>query len=281
MSLLSIENLQTFFYDKNNITKAVDGLTVHVNSGEIVALVGESGSGKSVSALSVLRLVPPPGKIIGGSILYKDKNLLHLSKKEMQAVRGKEIGLVLQEPLSALNPLFKAGEQIAEVMRHHFKWPRKKARVETMLLMEKVRLEDVERIYNAYPHELSGGQRQRVLIAAALAARPNLLIADEPTTALDTTIQKQILELLKNLQNEFHLSLLLITHDLGVVAEIADRVYVMSSGKVVESAPTNELFQNPQHPCTRALIEAMPSLPQGQKLPSPASEPLLHSLSKK
>ncbi len=178
----------------------------------------------------------------------------------MRAVRGREIGLVLQDPLSALNPLLKVGEQISEVLRCHFKLSKKEAKRKSFKLMKKVQLDDVERIYNAYPHELSGGLRQRILIAIALAAQPTLLIADEPTTALDTTIQKQILELLKKLQKEFQLSIFLITHDLGVVSEIADRVYVMNTGEIVESARTRELFKNPQHPYTKALLDAMPKI---------------------
>ena len=260
MNLLRIENLKTHFFTGKRVVKAVDGLSIDVKKGEIVALVGESGSGKSVTAMSILRLVPPPGRIVSGSIRYNQQDLLQLPKKQMQTVRGRGIGLVLQDPLSALNPLFKAGEQIAEVMRYHFKWSKKKAMAETKQLMEKVQLVDVDRIYNAYPHELSGGLRQRILIAAALAAQPRLLIADEPTTALDSTIQKQILELLKKLQHDYDLSILLITHDLGVVSETADRVYVMNAGTVVESADSNELFRNPQHAYTKALLNAMPRI---------------------
>ena len=260
MALLTIDNLKIHFINGRETIKAVDGFSMFVDNGEIVALVGESGSGKSITALSILRLVPPPGRIVEGSIYFEKNNLLELSKREMQSIRGREIGLVLQDPLSALNPLFKSGEQIAEVLRCHFKWSRKKAKFEAKQLMERVQLSDVERIYNAYPHELSGGLRQRVLIAAALAAQPRLLIADEPTTALDSTIQKQILKLLKNLQKDFNLSILLITHDLGGVSEIADRVYVMNAGKIVESAVTQDLFQNPQHAYTKSLLDAMPKI---------------------
>lgn len=260
MMLLKIENLKIHFHSKGRIIKAVDGMNLSMNKGEIVALVGESGSGKSITALSILGLVPSPGRIVDGKIIYKEKNLLNFTKQQMRAVRGREIGLVLQDPLAALNPLFRSGEQISEVLRHHFKLSKKEAKQESFKLMEKVQLSDVERIYNAYPHELSGGLRQRILIAIALAAQPALLIADEPTTALDSTIQKQILELLKKLQKEFELSILLITHDLGVVSEIADRVYVMNEGKIVESAHTRELFNNPQHPYTKALLDAMPKI---------------------
>ena len=260
MTVLKVENLKTYFFDKKQIIKAVDGLTLSVAAGEIVALVGESGSGKSITALSILRLTPPPGRIVSGHIIYKSNNLLEFTERQMRTVRGREIGLVLQDPLSALDPLFKAGEQIAEVFRYHFNMSRRRAKMESLQLMEKVQLPDIERIYNAYPHELSGGLRQRVLIAIALAARPSLLIADEPTTALDATIQKQIIGLLKNLQSEFDLSLLLITHDLGVVSEIADRVYVMNAGQIVESAATEDLFQRPQHQYTKALLDAMPKI---------------------
>ena len=257
MSLLAVENLATHFLDKAPI-KAVDGVSFKVKRGEIVALVGESGSGKSITALSILRLVPASGKIINGSIRLDGQELLHLSKKQMRSIRGRKIGLIMQDPLSALNPLFKSGEQISEVMRCHFKMRNNEAKIRTKELMSKVRITDVDRVYDAYPHELSGGLRQRILIAAALAAEPKLLIADEPTTALDTTIQKQILEVLKQLRIDFNLSILLITHDLGVVAEVADRVYVMKSGKIVESATTSDLFRAPRHSYTKALLEAMP-----------------------
>ena len=259
MSLLKIDNLVVHFETKP-LVKAVDGISLEINKGEIVALVGESGSGKSVTALSILRLVSEPGKIKSGGIAFKQQELLQLSPKQMRAVRGREISLILQDPLSALNPLFKSGEQIAEVMRYHFKLSKKKATTRAKELMHKVRISDVDRVYDAYPHELSGGLRQRILIAAALAAEPSLLIANEPTTALDTTIQKQILELLKQLGEDFDLSILLITHDLGIVSEIADRVYVMKAGRIVEFAETIDLFESPQQDYTRALLEATPKI---------------------
>ncbi len=260
MTLLSVKNLKTSFYSQGRIFKAVDGLNLTVNEGECVALVGESGSGKTISALSILQLVPPPGKIEDGSVYFRNRDLLTLSQRHMRSIRGKQIGLVLQDPLSALNPLMRVGEQIAEVMRYHLNYSRKKAKAESLLLMERVQLDDVERIYAAYPHELSGGIRQRALIAVALAAQPSLLIADEPTTALDTTIQSQILELLRSLQREFQLSLLLITHDLGVVANLAEKVAVMYHGTVVECAPTSSVFTQPMHPYTQLLLNSMPKI---------------------
>ncbi len=260
MTLLSIENLKTSFYSRGGLLNAVDGLSLSVNLGECVALVGESGSGKTMTALSILQLVPPPGVIEQGAIYFRNRNLLNLSNRQMRQVRGRQIGLILQDPLSALNPLMRVGEQIAEVMRFHFGFSRKKAKMESLLLMERVHLDDVQRVYSAYPHELSGGLRQHVLIAVALAARPSLLIADEPTTALDTTIQSQILDLLRSLQREFNLSLLLITHDLGVVASLAEKVAVMYAGKVVEYAPTSTLFSQPAHPYTELLLDSMPKV---------------------
>lgn len=259
--ILSIENLTTAFYGKTTVLKAVDRLHLTIQEGESVALVGESGSGKTVTALSILQLLPPAGAIDSGAIYFRDKNLLELSERDMRHVRGKNIGLILQDPLAALNPLMRVGEQIAEVMRYHFGYSKKQAKSETLLLMERVRLEDVERIYAAYPHELSGGLRQRALIAVALAAQPALLIADEPTTALDTTIQSEILKLLKSLQHEFQLTLLLITHDLGVVANIAEKVAVMYAGQVVECSPTETLFSHPMHPYTELLLNSMPQVP--------------------
>jgi len=261
MSLLSIENLQVFFEQKNTVIKAVNGLDLAVHEGETVALVGESGSGKSMTALSILRLVPSSGRIVNGGILFRDQNILAFTPKEMQQLRGKRIGLIMQDPLGALNPVIRVGEQIAEVLRQHFQYPRKEAKNEALSMMRTVQLTDVEKIYDKYPHQLSGGERQRILIAIALACRPQLLIADEPTTALDVTIQSQILDLLTSLKKQFNLSLLLITHDLGIVAQIADRVAVMYAGKIVEQAGTPDLFQDPRHPYTQLLLHAMPKVP--------------------
>ncbi len=256
MPLLSIQHLHTCF-DRTN---AVDGLDLDILKSETVALVGESGSGKSMTALSIMRLVPPPGKISDGKILFQKNNLLERSEKEMQRIRGRQLGLIMQDPLAALNPVIRVGEQVAEVLRHHFQYSRKTAKREALDMLRTVQLEAVETAYSKYPHQLSGGERQRVLIAAALAGRPQLLIADEPTTALDVTIQSQILNLLKSLKEQFNLSLLLITHDLGIVAEVADRVAVMYAGKIVEQAKTAELFHHPGHPYTQLLFHAMPKV---------------------
>ncbi|RMF56320.1 MAG: ABC transporter ATP-binding protein, partial [Calditrichaeota bacterium] len=251
-------SLQTFFFKKEGVVKAVDGLDLEIKEGETVALVGESGSGKSVTALSIFRLVPPPGRIVGGRMLFQGRDLLELPEKQMATIRGRQMGLILQDPLSALNPVMRTGEQIAEVFRHHFAMKRKPARLKALELMERVQLPNPERLYKTYPHQLSGGQRQRALIAMALAGRPALVVADEPTTALDVSVQSQILALLQSLKQEFQLSLLLITHDLGIVAQVADRVAVMYAGKVVETAPTETLFQNPLHPYSQGLLEALP-----------------------
>jgi len=260
MPLLVVENLKTVFSHKNRSLDAVNGLNLSIDRGETVALVGESGSGKTMTALSILRLVPEPGRIIEGKIFFQGVDLLTLSRKQMQAVRGREIGLVLQDPLSALNPVMRVGEQLAEIFWYHFRYSHRQAKKEAKTMMQIVQLENGEEIYSKYPHELSGGQRQRMLIAIALACRPQLLIADEPTTALDVTIQYQILELLETLKKRLDLSLLLITHDLGIVAEIADVVAVMYAGKIVERARTSDLFSHPLHPYTQLLLQAMPKV---------------------
>lgn len=260
MALLEIKNLRVVFDDKNGLFKAVDGLNLQINAGETVALVGESGSGKTLSALAILRLVPEPGRISEGKIIFQNNDIVLLDRRKMQAIRGKKIGLIMQDPLSALNPVIRVGEQISEVLRYHFHYDRKKAKVEAESMMRIVQLEQVDKLYRKYPHQLSGGQRQRILIAIALACKPELLIADEPTTALDVTIQSQILVLLKQLKSQFNLALLLITHDLGIVAEIADKVAVMYAGQIVEQAATADLFSHPLHPYTQLLLSAMPKV---------------------
>ncbi|MFQ5604693.1 MAG: ABC transporter ATP-binding protein [bacterium] len=267
-SLLCLRSLKTYFYKKDGILKAVDGIDLEITCGQTLALVGESGSGKTITALSIFRLVPSPGKIVGGAIEFKGRNLLTLSEKEMTAVRGRQMGLILQDPLSALNPVMRVGEQIAEVFRHHFSMKNKPARHAALALMERVKLPNVQQNYRAYPHQLSGGMRQRVLIAMALACRPALVIADEPTTALDVSIQSQILSLLKELKDEFQLALLLITHDLGIVARMADQVAVMYAGKIVEQAPVADLFTEPLHPYTQALLRAIPNIDFNRKAPN-------------
>ncbi len=263
--LLKIKSLKTYFPTKAGCLMAVNGVDLEINTGETVALVGESGSGKSITALSIFRLVPAPGRILEGVIRFNGQNLLSLSKKEMRRIRGKQMGFIMQDPLSSLNPLISVGEQIAEVMRTHDGLTRKQAKQQTIDLMYKVQLPDAERSYGSYPHQLSGGQRQRIVIAIALACRPQFIVADEPTTALDVSIQSQILELLMELKNDFQISLLLITHDLGIIANIADRVAVMYAGKIVEEAPTKALFTNPLHPYTEALLQAIPRIDFSQE----------------
>ncbi len=260
MPLLEIQNLATYFHQKNETIKAVNGLDLTINSGETLALVGESGSGKTMTALSILQLVPYPGRIMNGRILFQNRDLTSLDDKEMQHIRGRHIGLIMQDPFSALNPVIRVGDQISEVIRHHFNASRKQAREQALEMMRIVQLAGVENKYKKYPHQLSGGERQRILMAIALACRPQLLIADEPTTALDVTIQSQILDLLRSLKEKFDLSLLLITHDLGIVAEMADRVAVMYAGRIVEQAVTHELFEKPLHPYTKTLLDAMPKV---------------------
>ena len=259
--LLAIENLRTWFHTDAGIARAVDGVSLEVNAGETVGLVGESGCGKSVTALSVLRLIQSPGRIESGSrIMFEGRDLLQLSNEEIRRVRGNRIAMVFQEPMTALNPVFTVGDQIAEVARIHDGAARGAAWKRAVEMLEQVGIADAERRARDYPHQMSGGMRQRVVIAMALMMRPSLVIADEPTTALDVTIQAQILDLLRSLQTKFGMSLLLITHDMGVVAEAASRVVVMYAGEVVEEAPVQRLFASPQHPYTEGLLAAMPRL---------------------
>jgi oligopeptide/dipeptide ABC transporter ATP-binding protein len=256
--LLRVSNLTTGFPSPAGFLTAVNDVSFSVGAGETVCLVGESGSGKSLTAFSVLRLVPPPGRVTGGSVALRGRELLTLSEDEMCAVRGADVSLIFQEPMTALNPVLTVGDQIAESLVVHGRMDWRAARAEAVRLMDAVRIPDAAARARDYPHQLSGGQRQRVLIAMALACRPALVIADEPTTALDVTIQAQILDLLRELQKSYGLALLLITHDLGVVAEMADRVVVMYAGRVVEEAPVAELFANPRHPYTRGLLASLP-----------------------
>src|SRR5499427_8029153 len=262
-SLLRIENLHTYFYGDGSVARAVDGVTFEVGAGETVGLVGESGCGKSVTALSILRLVRPPGRIEPGSeIRFDGKNLVTLDEKSMRAVRGARISMVFQEPMTALNPVFTVGDQIAEVVRIHGAGSKQEAWDRAVKMLETVGIPAPAQRANEYPHQLSGGMRQRVVIAMALVMNPALVIADEPTTALDVTIQAQILELLADLQQRFGTSILLITHDLGVVAETASRVIVMYGGEIVEEAPVAELFAKSHHPYTEGLLAAMPRVGQ-------------------
>lgn len=260
-NLLEVDRLITSFETDRGLLRAVDQVSFNVPYGKTVGLVGESGCGKSVTAMSIVRLLPhPAGKFLGGDILFKGEDLMHCSEKRMREVRGGEIGVIFQEPMSALNPVHRIGKQVAEVFRIHKNMSKKDAWDAATEMLAMLRIPAPEKRMLDYPHHLSGGMRQRVVIALALACRPDLLIADEPTTALDVTVQAQILDLLGSLQSEMGMSVLLITHDLGVIAETCDEVVVMYGGRVVESAPVEELFENPQHAYTRALLRSIPTL---------------------
>jgi oligopeptide/dipeptide ABC transporter ATP-binding protein len=259
--LLEIRDLQTHFFTDDGVVRAVDGVSYDLHAGETLAVVGESGSGKSVTSLSVLRLVAePPGRIVGGSIRFRGRDLVALPLEQMRAIRGKEISMIFQEPMTSLNPVYTCGEQIIEVVMLHEKLDRRAARQRAIEMLQLVGIPSPEQRVDEYPHQMSGGMRQRVMIAMALACRPAILIADEPTTALDVTIQAQILELLKRLQAELGMSVLLITHDLGVVAETADRVAVMYAGQVVEYATVQDVFRDTWHPYTAGLLASLPRL---------------------
>ena len=256
--ILQIIGLRTYFFTRDGTVKAVDGVDLEVYPGEVVGLVGESGCGKSVTSMSVLRLVSDPGRIVEGEVRFKGDNLADKSNRELRDIRGDQISMIFQQPNASLNPVFRAGFQIAEVYEIHEGLKHKLGHERAIEMLRKVGIPDADRRVDAYPHELSGGMAQRVMIAMALAAGPDLLIADEPTTALDVTIQAQILDLMSELQSELGMSILLITHDLGVVAEVADRVAVMYAGGIVEQASTLELFADPKHPYTQGLIGSIP-----------------------
>jgi len=258
--LLEVNDLRTHFPTRTGLVRAVDGVSFHLDHGELLGLVGESGCGKSITALSVMRLIAPPGRIVSGEMLFQGTDLLQLSDAQMRQMRGDDIAMIFQDPMTSLNPVYTVGEQIAEALRLHRKMSRKEARQATIEAMREVAIPDPARRINDYPHQLSGGMRQRVMIAMALACNPKLLIADEPTTALDVTIQAQILELLNDLRKQRDLAVLLITHDLGVVAEVADRVAVMYTGRIVEESPVEELFARPKHPYTEGLLRSVPKL---------------------
>jgi oligopeptide/dipeptide ABC transporter ATP-binding protein len=261
--LLEVEDLRTYFPTRAGLVKSVDGVSFHIDEGELLGLVGESGCGKSITALSLMRLIAPPGKIAGGSIRFKGEELTTASEERMREVRGNDIAMIFQDPMTSLNPVFTVGEQIAEALRLHRKLDKKQAREAAIDAMREVAIPSPERRANDYPHQLSGGMRQRIMIAMALACDPELLIADEPTTALDVTIQAQILELLDGLRKTRKLAVLLITHDLGVVAEVADRVCVMYTGKIVEESGVDEIFEKPKHPYTQGLLRSVPKLSEG------------------
>jgi peptide/nickel transport system ATP-binding protein len=262
--LLEVRDLQTQFQTRAGLVRAVDGVSFYVDRGELLGIVGESGCGKSITALSIMRLIAPPGKIVNGEILFEERNLLALSDEQMRAIRGDDIAMIFQDPMTSLNPVFTVGEQIAEALRLHRKLSRKDAQRATIEAMKEVAIPDPARRVNDYPHQLSGGMRQRVMIAMALACDPKLLIADEPTTALDVTIQAQILELLNELRRTRELGVVLITHDLGVVAEVANRVAVMYTGRIVEESPVDELFARPKHPYTEGLLRSVPKLTEAE-----------------
>ena len=258
--LLEVTDLKTQFPTRSGLVRAVDGVNFEIGEGELLGLVGESGCGKSITALSIMRLIYPPGKIVAGSIKFKGEELTAATGERLREIRGNDIAMIFQDPMTSLNPVYTVGEQIAEALRLHRKLDRKAAWNAAIEAMREVSIPSPERRVNDYPHQLSGGMRQRVMIAMALACNPELLIADEPTTALDVTIQAQILELLDELRRSRKLAILLITHDLGVVAEVADRVCVMYTGKVVEESGVDELFANPKHPYTRGLLRSVPKL---------------------
>ena len=260
MALLEVENLQTHFRTPDGVNRAVDGVSFHVEAGETLAIVGESGCGKSVTAMSILRLIPePPGKI-AGAIRFQGKNLLEYSEPEMRKIRGNEISMIFQEPMTSLNPVLTVGRQIGETLGLHQGLSKRQAEDRAIEMLNLVGIPEAKRRVGEYPHQLSGGMRQRVMIAMALACNPKLLIADEPTTALDVTIQAQILDLMRDLKHRVGAAIVLITHDLGVVAEVAERVVVMYAGRKVEEAPVGSLFRQPRHPYTQGLLGAVPKL---------------------
>lgn len=264
--ILEIKNLKTYFHTMEGTAKAVDGIDLSINSGEVLGIVGESGCGKSVTALSILRLIPePPGKIVDGEILFKGRELLNLSEAEMRRIRGNSISMIFQEPMTSLNPVFKIGDQIAEAIILHQKLSKSEAWEKAVEFLKIVGIPSPHSRAKDYPHQLSGGMRQRVMIAMAFSCEPELLIADEPTTALDVTIQAQILDLMKQMKEKMNSSVMLITHDLGIIAENAQRVLVMYGGQSVESADVSELFNNPLHPYTNGLLNSIPRRKKDKK----------------
>jgi peptide/nickel transport system ATP-binding protein len=259
--LLDVRNLKTYFFTDEGVVRAVDGVDLYIDKGETLGVVGESGCGKSVTALSIMKLIPqPPGRIVEGEIRYDGQNLVELPPNRMRKIRGKEISMIFQEPMTSLNPVFTVGEQIAEALRLHEGLGRRDAMAKTVDMLKLVHIPNAERRVKEYPHQLSGGMRQRVMIAMALSCNPKLLIADEPTTALDVTIQAQILELLNELKSKLRMAVMLITHDMGVIAETAQRVAVMYAAKVAEEAPVSSLFKEPLHPYTQGLLRSIPRI---------------------
>ncbi|WP_408009424.1 ABC transporter ATP-binding protein [Pseudalkalibacillus sp. A8] len=261
--VLDVKGLKTYFFTDDGEVPAVDNVDFHVKRGEVLGIVGESGCGKSVTSLSVMGLVPsPPGKIVGGEILYKGEDLTKATDKRMRQIRGNDIAMIFQEPMTSLNPVYKIGNQLIEAIRLHNSWNKKKAWNRAVEIMKLVGLPRAEELMDSYPHQLSGGMRQRVMIAMAMVCEPEVLIADEPTTALDVTIQAQILDLMKRLNKETDTSIIMITHDLGVVAEMCERIVVMYAGKVIEEADVQTIFKKPKHPYTVGLIQSVPDMRQ-------------------
>jgi oligopeptide/dipeptide ABC transporter ATP-binding protein len=279
-NILVVQGLKTQFFTEAGIVRAVDGVDLVVKRGEVLGLVGESGCGKSVTSLSVMRLIGQPGKVVAGQVVFDKEDLLELPEKRMEGIRGNRISMIFQQPQSSLNPVFRVGDQLTEVLQNHQNMSKDEAKRRSVELLGMVGIPEPESRARAYPHEMSGGMAQRVMIAMALACVPELLIADEPTTALDVTIQAQILDLMRNLKSKMDTAIILITHDLGVVAEMCDRVNVMYAGRIVEEAPVEELFARPKHPYTAALIGSTPVLGQAEKelVTIPGSVPNLINL---
>jgi oligopeptide transport system ATP-binding protein len=264
--LLEVRDLRTQFFTQDGVVKAVDGVSFHLMPGETLGLVGESGCGKSITALSIMRLIPsPPGKIVSGEIIFEGEDILRMSDDEMRSIRGRKIAMIFQDPMTSLNPVLTINRQISEALELHLGMSKQQARQRAIELLKMVGIPNAEQRVDQYPHQFSGGMRQRVMIAMALSCNPSLLIADEPTTALDVTIQAQILDLIRTLQHEHNTALILITHDLGVVAGMTDRINVMYAGHIVETAPTEELFENPKHPYTVGLLNSIPRLDAPRK----------------
>ena len=283
MDLLDIQGLTTHFFTRAGVIKAIDNLSLRLQKGRVLGLVGESGCGKTVTALSILNLVPYPGKIISGKILFEGRDLLALSPHEIRAIRGAKISMIFQEPMTALNPVFTVGNQIAEVLTAHQEVSKQQAMNIAVELLRSVGIPSPEKRVEEYPHQLSGGMRQRVMIAMAISCKPSLILADEPTTALDVTIQAHILELLGKIQAEMGMAMVLVTHDLGLIAERAHEVAVMYAGRIVERAETRELFANPQHPYTRGLMASVPRPGEAERTrlrTIPGTVPRLHDLPK-
>ena len=261
MHLLQLRSLKTYFFTFEGVARAVDDVSLHLDKGEVLGVVGESGCGKSVTAQSIMRLIPiPPGKIVDGEIRFDGLNLVDLPFEDLRSIRGKRIAMIFQEPMTSLNPVYTIGDQVSEMFMLHEKRPRRESRERAIEMLRRVQIPAPERRVHEYPHQLSGGMRQRAMIAMALACSPEILIADEPTTALDVTIQAQILDLMMKLREDFETAIMMITHDLGVIAEIAKRVVVMYAGKVVEEGATPAVFEDPRHPYTRGLLKSIPKL---------------------